>query len=336
MIGNPALVLAAGLALASALTFALNNAALRRGVVSGTVSQAMVVTVPMGAVVCWLGVFVSGSSQAIQSIPPQGIVLLSLAGVLHFVGGRYCNYRATKAMGAVLVGPVQQLGIFVTLLLAILLLGEVLTVLQAIGIVLILIAPLLALDMVILRKGLIGVLRRAEPANSLSDEGLGSARFIPRRKEGYIFAALSALAFGTSPLLISAGIDQQSGLAGGLVASAIAYSAATLVLLFCLLVTSQLGEALAISSDALKWFTVTGLMVTVAQALVYMALAIAPVSVVIPIHRTSIVLRVGIARILNPHLESFDGRVMLATVCSLIGAIAIAIDPDMLIDLVNR
>src|SRR3546814_195813 len=247
----------------------------------------MVVTLPMGAVVCWLGVFVSGSSQAIQSIPPQEIVLLSLAGVLHFVGGRYCNYRATKAMGAVLVGPVQQLGIFVTLLLAILLLGEVLTVLQAIGIVLILIAPLLALDMVILRKGLIGVLRRAESANSLPDEGLGSARFIPRRKEGYIFAALSALAFGTSPLLISAGIDQQSGLAGGLVASAIAYSAATLVLLFCLLVTSQLGEALAISSDALKWFTVTGLMVTVAQALVYMALAIAPVSVVIPIHRTS-------------------------------------------------
>lgn len=328
------MILAAGLALASAFTFALNNAALRRGVVSGTVAQAMVVTVPMGAVVCWLGVFVSGNAQAVGSVQPQGIALLSLAGILHFVGGRYCNYRATKAMGAVLVGPVQQVGIFVTLLLAILLLGEVLTLLQAIGIVLILVAPLLALDIAILRKRLKGVLTHGQVIGASSGHGTGSLQFVPQHKEGYVFAALSALAFGTSPLLISAGIDQQAGLAGGLVASAIAYSAATAVLLFCLLVTSQLGKALSISGDALKWFTVTGIMVTTAQALVYMALAIAPVSVVIPIHRTSIVLRVGIARILNPHLESFDGRVMLATACSLIGAIAISIDPDMLMQLV--
>ena len=34
--------------------------------------------------------------------------LLSLAGIIHFAFGRYCNYRATKAMGANLVGPVQQ------------------------------------------------------------------------------------------------------------------------------------------------------------------------------------------------------------------------------------
>src|SRR3546814_9341040 len=91
----------------------------------------MVVTVPIGAASCWLSVFISDSFHAVETISPQGMILLSLAGVQHFVGGRYCNYRATKAMGAVLVGPVQQLGIFITLLLAILLLGEVLTVLQA-------------------------------------------------------------------------------------------------------------------------------------------------------------------------------------------------------------
>src|SRR3546814_15837198 len=93
----------------------------------------MVVTVPIGAASCLLSGFISDSFHAGETISPQGMILLSLAGVQHFVGGRYCNYRATKAMGAVLVGPVQQLGLFITLLLASLLLGEVLTVLQATG-----------------------------------------------------------------------------------------------------------------------------------------------------------------------------------------------------------
>src|SRR3546814_8967822 len=99
---------AAGLALISAVTFAFNTSALRRGVVSGTVAQAMVVTVPMGAAICWVSVFISDSFHAVETISPQGMIMLSLAGVQHFVGGRYCNYRATKAMGAVLVGPVQD------------------------------------------------------------------------------------------------------------------------------------------------------------------------------------------------------------------------------------
>src|SRR3546814_10980174 len=124
---------AAGLALISAVTFAFNTSALRRGVVSGTVAQAMVVTVPMGAAICRLSVFISDSFHAVETISPQGMILLSLAGVQHFVGGRYCNYRATKAMVAVLVGPVQQLGIFITLLLAFFLVCEVLAVLQPTG-----------------------------------------------------------------------------------------------------------------------------------------------------------------------------------------------------------
>ena len=47
--------------------------------------------------------------------------LLIVAGIIHFAWGRYCNYRATKAIGANLVAPVQQYSLILTLVLAVLL-----------------------------------------------------------------------------------------------------------------------------------------------------------------------------------------------------------------------
>ena len=60
---------------------------------------------------------------------------------MHFVWGRYCNYRATRAIGTNLVAPMQQFNLLVTLALAIWLLGEYLTPLKILGIALILLGP---------------------------------------------------------------------------------------------------------------------------------------------------------------------------------------------------
>ena len=65
---------------------------------------------------------------------PRALAALALAGILHFVWGRYCNYRATSAIGTNLVAPVQQVNLIVTLSLAIWLLGEQLTPLRVLGI----------------------------------------------------------------------------------------------------------------------------------------------------------------------------------------------------------
>ena len=64
---------------------------------------------------------------------------------MHFVWGRYCNYRATRAMGTNLVAPVQQFNLLVTLVVAIWL-GEYLTPLKIFGIALILLGPTLTIS----------------------------------------------------------------------------------------------------------------------------------------------------------------------------------------------
>jgi hypothetical protein len=62
-----------------------------------------------------------------------------------------------------------------------------------------------------------------------------------------------------------------------------------------------------------------------------MALAVAPVSVVMPILQLHLVFRFILSRLVNPHHEMFGGMMILATALSMIGAAALSIDPEFLI-----
>ena len=209
------------LAVCSAATFAFNNASMRRGVLSGTVMQAMAITVPLGAPLFFLAALATGHLGDVWGFPPRALAALALAGILHFVWGRYCNYRATSAIGTNLVAPVQQLNMIVTLSLAIWLLGEQLTPLRILGIGLILLGPSLTMQA-----------KPKEPAERQSPDANGTADktekvvFKPRYAEGYLFALLSATGYGLSPILVRVGLENKgigTSLAGGLVA----YVAAT-------------------------------------------------------------------------------------------------------------
>ncbi len=81
--------------------------------------------------------------------------------------------------------------------------------------------------------------------------------------------------------------------------------------------------------ESAKWFTLSGVMVCVSQMFLYMAMSMAPVTVVSPINRLSILFRLYFSRLLNPHHEVFGGRVILGTVISLAGAAVISLSADM-------
>src|SRR5262249_23554926 len=60
-------------------------------------------------------------------------VWLACQGVVHFVIGRYCNYKSNQLMGVNLTAPVVQLQVPFAMLLAVVTLHEKFTVLQALG-----------------------------------------------------------------------------------------------------------------------------------------------------------------------------------------------------------
>jgi drug/metabolite transporter (DMT)-like permease len=134
-------------------------------------------------------------------------------------------------MGANLAPPVQQANLLVTLALAILVLGEHLTLLRVIGIGLVVLGPALTYEARLARIGERNdvVLRTALPIEAEPRRG-----FQPNYAEGYLFALLSATGYGIRPVLIRLALENKTlvaGLAGGL----ISYSAAALAFALILL-----------------------------------------------------------------------------------------------------
>jgi drug/metabolite transporter (DMT)-like permease len=135
-------MLGALLSLLSAATFGLNVASMRRGVITGSVLQAMSITVPAGVPLFALGCLAFGAFDELLGMSAQSWGWFAAAGLVHFIMGRYGNYRATRALGAAQSGPIQQVALLVSLALAIVFLGERLTTLNILGILLILAGPL--------------------------------------------------------------------------------------------------------------------------------------------------------------------------------------------------
>jgi uncharacterized membrane protein len=323
-------VLGGFFALCAAFTFAFNNASARRGVLTGSISQAMAITVPIGVPLFFLATALTGSLAAVFGFPPDALLALTVAGVIHFVWGRYCNYRATRAMGANLVGPLQQMSLILTLGLAIWLLGETLTPLRIFGIALVVLGPMLTMRGDADKR--IRPPRATDQAESPAEKlEIGKPRpFAVNYTEGTIFALLSTLGYGISPILVRYGLQSKDlgvSLAGGLVS----YSAATAFMLPLFLLPGQLAHVTAVEREAAKWFTISGVMVCLSQMFLYMGYAVAPVSVIVPIQRLSIVFRLYFGLLLNPQHEVFGRKVYLGTIVSLIGAVALSVSTDLVV-----
>jgi uncharacterized membrane protein len=317
--------------LLAAATFAFNNAAARRGVLTGSVAQAIAITVPIGVPIFLFVALLTGSLAFLGRFSSSALIYLAAAGVVHFVFGRYCNFRATKAMGANLVGPVQQVSLVLTLGLAIWILGETLTLLRIVGIALVALGPMLTLPG---NKRADKSATAPEPVAVDAPAAAATVDVIPPFRanytEGYIWALLSAVGYGLSPILITLGLEHK-GLGASLAGGLVSYSAATVVAAIILLWPGQLRHVLAMRPQSAKWFTISGVLVCVSQMFLYMAYAIAPVSVVTPIQRLSIVFRIYAGWLINREHEVFGGPVIAGTVLSLIGAVALTLSTDVVL-----
>jgi drug/metabolite transporter (DMT)-like permease len=306
-------LLGAVLAILSGATFALTNATGRRGVITGTPAQGMVISMPVG-LACFLAVtLLTGAIQNLSYFDASALASLSAAGVLHFVLGRYCNFRASQAAGVNLTAPVVQLNSVVTLALAVIVLREPCTMLQSIGAILMVGGSLLT--------------QRSEPSTASK---LNEPTFKPRVAVGFFFALIAALAYGSSPIVVRQAL-QNVGPLSGVAGASVAYAAATLAVTLGLIIPSLRRNVMAVTRDNARWFVYSGIFVAAAHGFLYSALAVAPIMLVAPLLQLSLVFRFFFALMLNPHHEVFGFVVILGTVVSILGACAIAIDTSIIL-----
>jgi drug/metabolite transporter (DMT)-like permease len=305
-------LLGAVFAVLSAATFALTNATGRRGVISGTPAQGMVVSIPVG-LVCFVSIVIlTGAHGNFWRFTPTTLAMLSAAGVIHFVIGRYCNFRASQAAGVNLTAPVMQLNAVVTLVLAVVILREPCTMLQVGG------AILMVAGSLVTQRG-------SQPA------ALQHAQtFTPRVAAGFFFASIAALAYGTSPIIVRQAL-LDAGPLGGLAGGSVAYAGATVAVTLGLLIPSLRRNVMSVSGQNARWFMYSGVFVAAAQGFLYSALAVAPIMLVIPLLQLSLVFRFLFSLLLNPDHEVFGFLVVFGTVVSIAGACAVSIDTNLIL-----
>jgi drug/metabolite transporter (DMT)-like permease len=321
-------VLGAILSLLSAMAFALNNASVRRGVISGTPIQAMAVSVPLG-VVCFLPIaWLAGELDRFSQFPAKATAWMAGLGVLHFVIGRYFNFKANQVAGTNLTAPVVQLQVVVTMVLAVLVLHEPCTLLQMIGGVVMLGGSLVTQS----QPPKTVTARPATESKPDSKDKPALPAFIPLYLAGYIFALLAAVAYGTTPIMARFALEH-TGPTTGILGGLIAYIAATSVVGLVFLVSAPLRRnARGMRRDNVRWFALSGVMVAAAQGFFFCAVAVAPVLFVMPLLQTSLAFRLLFSTWLSPHHEVFGPLVMSGVVISIAGALVVSIDSGLIVN----
>ncbi len=309
-------MLGALLALASAATFGLNSAALRRGVLTGGVLQAMAITVPLGVPLFLLANIFFGGLDSLGQFSLPSWAWFALAGVVHFVIGRYGNYRATRALGSALSSPMHMLSVPIALALALIFLDEVMTPLRLIGFILVMTGPLVAVG--------------GQNNNNKRNKNSG---FHPKIGEGLFWGAVCAVGYGSSPLFIVKGLGPDRVLVDSLAAGLVSYTAAAIIVAIIVTIAGGIAFMRDLDRTARNWFAVSGVFVFVSQMLRYMALSVAPVTIVVPIQRLSVVFRVIFSWIINPDHEVITGKVLAGIGISLVGGLALTMSADVVLSL---
>lgn len=287
------------LALLSAMSFAFNDVAVRRGILYNSVYKSIAVTVPIGVPLFISAILIFDCIDELLSQSPTSIFFFALAGILHFIFGRFCNYKSIEHLGTTIAGPIIQISLLISVFFAFFILNELFTYLHLLGILLILFGPIIIL---------------AGRDNNTTKSGIKIN--YPR---GFLWGILCSLAYGTSPLLIKLG-SNDGGIKDNVAGGFISYLSASIFLfLIIIILRVPIKELYRLEPEGKKWFLITGIMAFVSQLLRYMALALLAMSYVEPIQRSSIAFRVLFGYLLNRKYEIINIRVITGIVISIIG-----------------
>ena len=286
---------------------------MRRGVVTGTVLQGMAVTVPLGALTFVVLALMNGTLADVLRVPEVAVLWLVGQGIVHFVLGRYCNYRSNQLMGVNLSAPVVQLQVPWAILLAVATLGERFTVLQAIGSALML-------------GGSFTVQRRAAAPPKAGSQPASAERpqFQPRLVSGYAFGLSAAIFYGTSPLMARQAFLAAPGISTA-AAGVVAYFAAVVAFAAVLVVAPTRWSVVHIKFNNMGWFLAAAVLVAISQAFVYASLAVAPLIVVTPILQLSLVIRLLLSQLINKEHEIMNAAVITGAAAAVVGSILVSL-----------
>jgi drug/metabolite transporter, DME family len=273
------------LALVAAVLSAGATILIRHGLRTSGSLSGFWINVLVGMLALWVAVAVTGGPGPVS---PKAFGYFVLAGLVGTVAGRLFRIVAIERVGASVAAALINLNPMIATILAVLLLGERLTVPIVVG------TAVIVLGTVLL---------------SLSGQHVG---FAPRL---LWLPILSALFFGLVSILRKLGLS--SG-AGPVIGTALNVTTAAFAFAGFMLATGQ-REALIVRGRALAYFAAAGLMENTAVFLNIVALSMGTVSVVTPLYGSSPIFVLLLSALFLRGVERLAARVVAGTLLIVLG-----------------
>ncbi|MCQ2071033.1 MAG: EamA family transporter [archaeon] len=251
-------------AVGSALFAGLTSILAKIGVRNTDSNLATAVRTVVVLVFAWMMVAVTGTWAGIYDIDTESLVFLVLSG-LSTGASWLCYFHALKIGDVNKVVPIDKSSTFLTIILAFVLLGESVTGVMAIGVVIMMVGTFMMIE----RKD----------AASLSD-----------RRKSWLFFALGSAVFATSQaLLAKVGITDIDSNLGTAIRTIVVLIMAWVVVA----VSGKSGKVRDIDRRDLRFIVLSGVATVAAWLCFYRALQEGPASLVIPIDKLSILVTVA-------------------------------------------
>jgi len=293
------------LGFASAFAFAFNAIFTRRGVLRASSSYIANISILMGPFFAAIFAGISGELSQIFHFPWKAYLYLALSGIIHFALGRTWAYRSIQLIGANRANIVTSLSPIVSILQAMIVLGEKLTPLMFAGVVCSLSSPFVTL------------FKEHTAAKAVMNHSQ-AGREVDRATlmRGMFYGAGAAFFWGSSFIFIKLGLENGGTPIAG---SMIAYIGATFAIFPSLWKEENRKEMISADISSLKLALLVGLTTNIAQLFRYLALKYGSVIVVTAVIRTTPLGILLLSFLFNRQYESFSRWVLLSNALLILG-----------------
>lgn len=293
-----------------ATTWALHYLFVRMGMREGTVTRAVYVALLSNVVlVVPVGVALNYPDLGLS---PGAVVAFVFAGLCGGLLARVFQYRSIELIGASRTSPIVASAGLVSTVLAVLILGETLTVVHGVGIVMI-VAGVAMTSWETARD------RTASTTVSLS-ESISRSR---GSLAPFALPLLAATFYGVEPVLIAIGLEHGTPI---LVGMGVMIVAATVGYVGYYGVYGSLSVRTVVFDSAFPWYVAAGLAGTASFLLYFAALAVSPVVIVIPIFQTVPLIVLVLSVLFMPRrLERVTTRLIVAATVVVVGATLVSL-----------
>ena len=272
------------LALVAAFLSAGATIFIRQGLRDNTPYTGFWINLVVGTIGLWVGVLAMGG---VGRVSAAGLGLFALAGLIGTVGGRLLRFVSIETVGASIAAALTNMNPLISSALAILLLGEQVTL------------PIVVGTLVIVGGTVL-----------LSAGG----RRIGLRPGQLALPLLSAMCFGVVAILRKLGLSHMSAITGSAVNVTTALIAFTAFLL-----ASGRGDVMACRGRSLGYFVAAGITENAGVFLNVVALGLGTVSIVAPLYGSSPIFVLVLSFFFLKGLDSLSGRIVAGTLLIVAG-----------------